>query len=62
MIKLNQEGTKMKSKKVTVIISYDYDDINTVSNASIAERIKTDLLKGSNPKHEKIESIIVEDN
>lgn len=52
----------MKKKKITIIISYDYDDRNTVSNDRIADRIKKDLLKGSDPKHEKIESITVEDN
>lgn len=52
----------MKQKKVTTIISYDYEDKNTVSNDWIADRIKNDLLKGSNPAHEKIESIKVEDN
>ncbi|MFK2761561.1 hypothetical protein ACIXWV_13950 [Bacteroides fragilis] len=52
----------MKKKKITIIISYDYEDKNTVSNDRIAERIKSDLLKGSNPVHERIESIVVEDN
>lgn len=52
----------MKKKKITIVISYDYEDKNTVSNNRIAERIKSDLLKGSNPIHEKIESILVEDN
>lgn len=52
----------MKSKKITVIISYDYQDKNTVSNDRIADRVKNDLLKGSNPNHEKIESVTVEDN
>lgn len=52
----------MKSKRITIIISYDYEDKNTVSNDRIAERIKNDLLKGSNPVHERIESIVVEDN
>lgn len=36
----------MKSKKITVIISYDYEDKNTVSNDLIADRVKNDLLKG----------------
>lgn len=52
----------MKQKKVTIIISYNYEDKNTVSNDRIADRIKNDLLKGCNPPHEKIESVIVEDN
>ncbi len=52
----------MKQKKITIIISYDYEDKNTVSNDRIAERIKSDLRKGSNPVHERIESIVVEDN
>ncbi|MCE8828365.1 hypothetical protein K0F25_20375 [Bacteroides fragilis] len=57
-----QKGISMKSKKITVIISYDYEDKNTVSNDRIADRVKNDLLKGSNPNHEKIESVTVEDN
>lgn len=52
----------MKQKKITIIISYDYEDRNTVSNDRIAERIKSDLRKGSNPVRERIESIVVEDN
>lgn len=52
----------MKKKKITIVISYDYEDRNTVSNDRIADRMKIDLLKGSNPQHEKIESITVEDN
>lgn len=52
----------MKQKKITIIISYDYEDKNTVSNDRIAERIKSDLRKGSNPVRERIESIVVEDN
>ena len=52
----------MKSKKITVIISYDYEDQNTFSNDRIADRVKNDLLKGSDPNHEKIESVTVEDN
>lgn len=52
----------MKKKKITIVISYDYDDRNTVSNDRIANRVKKDLLKGSDPNHEKIESITVEDN
>jgi hypothetical protein len=51
----------MKKKKVTVIISYDYEDGCTTSNKRIAERIKHDLIKGGDPRHEKIESVIVED-
>lgn len=51
-----------KKKKITIIISYDYEDKNTVSNDRIADRVKNDLLKGSNPNHEKIESVTVEDN
>lgn len=42
-------------------MSYDYDDKKVFSNEKIAEKIKRDLLKGSNPSHEKIESVIVED-
>ncbi len=57
-----QKGIFMRSKKITVIISYDYEDKNTVSNDRIADRVKNDLLKGSNPNHEKIESVTVEDN
>lgn len=51
----------MKKKKITIIISYDYDDKNVFSNEKIAEKIKRDLIKGSNPNHEKIESVVVED-
>ncbi len=51
----------MKKKKITIIISYDYDDAHTVSNERIAERIRHDLMKGSDPRHEKIESVTVED-
>lgn len=51
----------MKKKKITIIMSYDYDDKNIFANEKIAEKIKRDLLKGSNPAHEKIESVIVED-
>ena len=43
----------MKSKKITVIISYDYEDKNTVSNDRIADRVKNDLLKGSNRQRRK---------
>lgn len=52
----------MKQKKITIIISYDYDEKNTISNDKIAQRIYSDLKKGSNLEHEKIENIIVEDN
>lgn len=51
----------MKQKKVTVIISYDYDNGCTASNERVAERIRRDLVKGSDPRHEKIESVTVED-
>lgn len=51
----------MKQKKVTVIISYNYEDGCTVSNERIAERKKYGLVKGSDPLHEKIESVIVSD-
>lgn len=51
----------MKQKKVTVIISYSHAVRNTVSNERVAERIRRDLIKGSDPLHEKIESVIVED-
>lgn len=51
----------MRKKKITIVISYDYEDKNIISNEKIAERIKRDLLKGSNPAHEKIENIIIED-
>lgn len=51
----------MKNKKITIIMSYDYDDKNVFSNEKIAEKIKRDLIKGSNPDHEKIESVVVED-
>lgn len=52
----------MKQKKITIIISYDYDEKYTVSNDRIAQRIYSDLKKGTNPGHEKIESLTVEDN
>lgn len=51
----------MKQKRVTVIISYNYEEGRTVSNERVAERIKRDLVKGSYPQNEKIESVIVED-
>ncbi len=51
----------MKQKKVTVIISYSHAVRNTVSNERVAERIKRDLVKGSDSQHEKIESVTVED-
>jgi len=52
----------MKSKKVTIIISYNYEDRNTFSNELISGRIKEILKKGSHPMHEKIKSVTVEDN
>lgn len=52
----------MKKKKVTVIISYNYDRGCTVSNSRIADRIMRDLVKGTDPNHERIESVIVEDD
>jgi hypothetical protein len=52
----------MKQKKITIIISYDYGEKNTICNDKIAQRIYSDLKKGSNPRHERIENIIVEDN
>jgi len=51
----------MKKKKITIIISHDYDEKNTISNNKVAERIKRDLLKGSDLKHERIESVVVSD-
>lgn len=51
----------MKRKKITVIISYDHDKDCTASDERIARRIKSDLVKGSDPRHEMIESVIVED-
>lgn len=60
--KIIHEKLEMKKKKIIIVISYDYEDKNTVSNDRIADRVKNDLLKGSNPKHEKIESVTVEDN
>nr|UWG88844.1 MAG: hypothetical protein [Bacteriophage sp.] len=57
-----QNNQEMKKKKITIIISYDYEDKNIVSNDRIANRVKNDLLKGSNPQHEKLESVTVEDN
>lgn len=51
----------MNKKKVTVIISYDYDKDCTASNERVAERIKRGLIKGCDPWHEKVESVVVED-
>lgn len=51
----------MRHKKVTVVIAYSHAVRNTVSNEKVAERIKRDLLKGSDRLHEKIESVTVED-
>lgn len=51
----------MKKKKITIIISYDYDKKDVFVNQKIAEKIKRDLLRGINPTHEVIESVIVED-
>lgn len=51
----------MKQKKITVIISYDHDEKNIVSNERIADRIKRDLMKGIDPIHERIESVTVDD-
>jgi hypothetical protein len=59
---LADNNRKMKKKKITIVISYDYEDKNTISNDRIADRVKYDLLKGSNSQHEKIESVTVEDN
>lgn len=59
---MSKTEKEMKKKKIIIVISYDYEDKNTVSNDRIADRVKNDLLKGSNPKHEKIESVTVEDN
>lgn len=50
-----------KKKKVTIIMSHNYDGNNIASNDKIADRIKRDLLKNLEPKRERIESIIVED-
>lgn len=51
----------MKKKKITIIISYNYDNKQVVSNDKISYRIKSDLMKGTDPRHERIESITVED-
>lgn len=51
----------MRHKKVTVVIAYSHAVRNTVSNERVAERIRRDLVKGSDTLHEKIESVIVED-
>ena len=59
---MSKTEKEMKKKKIIIVISYDYEDKNTVSNDRIADRVKNELLKGSNPKHEKIESVTVEDN
>ena len=49
------------AKKITIIMSYDYDDNLVVSDDNIAYRIRQDLLRNIEPKHERIESINVED-
>ena len=59
---MSKTEKEMKKKKIIIVISYDYEDKNTVNNDRIADRVKNELLKGSNPKHEKIESVTVEDN
>ncbi len=51
----------MKQKKITIMMSYDYDDCNTASNEHIAYRIGNDLRRGLETKHEKIDSVVVED-
>lgn len=51
----------MNLKKITVIISYNYDKQHTASNTKIAERMKHFLAKGCDPRHEKIQSVIAED-
>lgn len=51
----------MKQKKITIIMSYDYEEMFTASNVKIASRIKRELLRNLEPRHEKIESVIVED-
>lgn len=51
----------MKKKKITIIISYDYENKDVFINQKIAQKIKQDLLKGINPVHERIESVKVED-
>lgn len=39
----------MKKKKITIIISYDYENKDVFINQKIAEKIKQDLLT-SNPQ------------
>lgn len=52
----------MKQKKITIIISYDYEDENVFSDDEISKRIYASLKRGINSPHERIENIIVEDN
>lgn len=62
--KVSDKVKIMKSrlaKKITIIMSYDYDDNLVVSDDNIAYRIRQDLSRNIEPKHERIESINVED-
>lgn len=50
-----------RQKMITIIMSYNYDDRLTASNDKIARRIESDLRKGVDPHHERIESVTVTD-
>lgn len=50
-----------RQKMITIIMSYNYDDRLTASNDKIARRIESDLRKGADPHHERIESVTVTD-
>ena len=51
----------MKKKKIVIILSHSFSDMNTAGNKDIADRIRRVILKYSDPKNEKIESVTVED-
>ncbi len=51
----------MKAKKITIIMSYDYNENQIISNDKVSYRIKQSLLRDIEPKHERIESVKVED-
>lgn len=51
----------MKAKKITVVLSYNYDDDLVVSNDKVAYRIRNELSRNIEPRHERIESVTVDD-
>ncbi len=42
-------------------MSYDYNENQIISNDKVSYRIKQSLLRDIEPKHERIESVKVED-